>query len=113
MVCSRVALASSVCQKPGVLGFQPASNNEQMVAEIGPVACFQRLGSFAKMGAFFLQTLLEQRAQNWDDVERRAPDGTNRRCVTSSALQPLGDKSRTHTRETTPKLPLDWAWGPL
>ena len=53
---SRVALASDVCQKPGVLGFQPASNTEQMVAEIGPVAWFQRLGSFARMVAFFLQT---------------------------------------------------------
>ena len=62
---SRVALASSVCQKPGVLGFQPASNTEQMVAEIRPVAWFQRLGSFARMGAFFLRTLLEQHAQNW------------------------------------------------
>ena len=41
----------------GVLGFQPASNTEQMVAEIGSVAWFQRLGSFAKMGAFFLQSL--------------------------------------------------------
>ena len=40
----RVALASGVCQKPDVLGFQPASNTEQMVAEIGPVAWFQRRG---------------------------------------------------------------------
>ena len=54
---SRVALASGVCQKPGVICFQPASNTEQMVAEIGPVAWFQRQGSLAKMGAFFLQTL--------------------------------------------------------
>ena len=35
---SRVALPSSDCQKPGELGFHPASNTEQMVAEIGPVA---------------------------------------------------------------------------
>ena len=53
----RVALPSGPCQKPGVIGFQPASNTEQMVAEIGPVAWFQRRGSLAKMGAFFLQTL--------------------------------------------------------
>ena len=32
--------------------FQPASNTEQMVAENGPVAWFQRLGSFAKVGLF-------------------------------------------------------------
>ena len=35
---SRVTLPSGVCQKPGELGFHPASNTEQMVAEIGPVA---------------------------------------------------------------------------
>ena len=35
---SRVALPSGDCQKPGELGFHPASNTEQMVAEIGPVA---------------------------------------------------------------------------
>ena len=39
---SRAALESGVCQKPGLLGFQPASNTEQMVADIGPVAWFQR-----------------------------------------------------------------------
>ena len=35
---------------------------------------------------------------------------TGRRCVTSSALQPLGDRSRTHKRGATPKLPRDRAW---
>ena len=48
-----------------------------------------------------------------DDVGKRAPERTNHRCVTSSALQPRGDKSRTHMRETTPKLPHGWAWSPL
>ena len=46
---SKVALASGACQKPGVLGFQPASKTEQMVAEIAPVAWFQRLGSFVRV----------------------------------------------------------------
>ena len=35
---SRVALPSGDCQKPGELGFHPAFNTEQMVAEKGPVA---------------------------------------------------------------------------
>ena len=52
------ALASGVCQKPGVLGFQPASNTEQMVAEIGPVAWLQCRGSLTKKWEpFFLETL--------------------------------------------------------
>ena len=50
---SRVALASGACLKPGVLGFQPASKIEQIVAEIGPVAWFHRLFSFARVGTFF------------------------------------------------------------
>ena len=54
---SKVALASGACQTPGVLSFQPASKTEQIVAEIEPVAWFQRLGSFAIVGAFFSQTL--------------------------------------------------------
>ena len=54
---SRVALASGACQKPGVLGFQPASKTEQIVAEIGPVPSFHLLGSLAREGAFFPQTL--------------------------------------------------------
>ena len=58
---SRVALASGACQKSGALGFQPASKTEQTVAEIGPVAWFQRLGSFARVGAFFPQTLRSRR----------------------------------------------------
>ena len=39
---SREALVSGVFQEPGVLDFQPASNTEQMVADIGPVSWFQR-----------------------------------------------------------------------
>ena len=35
---SRVALPFGVCQKPSELGFQSASNTEQIVTEIGPVA---------------------------------------------------------------------------
>ena len=54
---SMVALASGACQNPGVLGFQPAPETEQIVAEIGPVTWFQRLGSFARVGAFSPQTL--------------------------------------------------------
>ena len=46
------ALASGVCQKPGVRGFQPASNTEQMVAEIGSVAWFQHLGLLPKWVLF-------------------------------------------------------------
>ena len=49
---SRVSLASGACQKLGVLGSQPASNTEQMVAEIGPVAWFHLLWSFAREVAF-------------------------------------------------------------
>ena len=33
------------------------------------------------------------------------PEGTNSCCVTSNGLLPIGDKSRTHKRGTTPKLP--------
>ena len=54
---SRVALASDDCQKPGELGFQPTSKIEQMVAEIGPVALFQRRGSFVRVGTISFQTL--------------------------------------------------------
>ena len=54
---SRAALASGDCQKPGVLGFQPASKTEQMVAETGPVAWFHRRVSLDQMGAFFTPTL--------------------------------------------------------
>ena len=54
---SKVALASVACRGPGVLGFQPASKTKQIGAEIGPVAWFQRMGSFAKVGAFFPHTL--------------------------------------------------------
>ena len=35
-----------------------------------------------------------------DAVGWRVPDRTSRRCVTSSALQPLGDRSRTRTAES-------------
>ena len=49
--------SSGACQKPGVLGFQPAFNTEQMVAEIGPVAWFHLLWSFAREVAFFPQIL--------------------------------------------------------
>ena len=34
---------------------------------------------------------------------RRAPERTSRRRVTSSAFQPLGDRSRTRKRETGPE----------
>ena len=43
---------------------------------------------------------------------RTLPDKTSQRCVTSSTLQPLGDKSRTRTRESTPSLPRGWASNP-
>ena len=33
------------------------------------------------------------------------PERTSRRCVTSNGLLPVGDKSRTHKRGTTPMLP--------
>ena len=45
---SRAAQTSVACQKPGVLGLQPAFKTEQIVAEIGPVAWFHRLWSFAE-----------------------------------------------------------------
>ena len=54
---SRVALASGACQKPGVLGFQPASNTEQMVAEIGPAALVPASGVSCQHGSIFPQTL--------------------------------------------------------
>ena len=41
---SRVALPSGDCQKPGELGFHLASNTEQMVADIGPVALIPATG---------------------------------------------------------------------
>ena len=50
---SRVTLASGACQKPGVLGFQPASYTEQRVAEIGPGAWFQRRGVICQNGSLF------------------------------------------------------------
>ena len=49
---------TGVWRLPGTwCAWLPASNTEQMVAETGPVARFQRRGSLAKMGAVFLQTL--------------------------------------------------------
>ena len=39
------------------------------------------------------------------------PEETNRRCITSNGLLPVGDKSRTHQRGTTLKLPRDHGKG--
>ena len=47
-----------------------------------------------------------------DGVGRRVPDRTSRRCATSSALQPPGDRSSKRTRQVTPSLPRDWASSP-
>ena len=54
---SKEVLASGACQKPGELGYQPASRTEQIAAMIGPVALFQRRRSSARIGAIFLQTM--------------------------------------------------------
>ena len=50
---SRVALPSGDCQKPGELGFHPASNTEQMVAEIGPRSLIPATGVSGQHGGLF------------------------------------------------------------
>ena len=50
---SREALPSGDCQKPGELGFHPASNTEQMVAEIGPVSLIPATGVSSQHGGLF------------------------------------------------------------
>ena len=47
-----------------------------------------------------------------DDVGRRAAEGTSQRCVTSSTLRPLGDRSRRRMRGTTQMPQHDWVWTP-
>ena len=52
----------------------------------------------------------QTRKKAGEDPGRRVPDQTSRRCVNSSGLQPLGDRSRRRTRGTMPSFSHDWVW---
>ena len=68
----RQASTSGAFQKHGVTGFHPAFRTEQIVAEIGPVALFQRRGSRTQTGITFIHTVRKHR-KPWKYVSVAVP----------------------------------------